>query len=126
VAIVGVHDGSFPVFFGAYMAVFLLAGMGNGSTYRMIPSIFTALGGPEVKRRAAAAIGIAGAVGAFGGFLIQVVLRQASLSKTPDWSIPALWTFLGAYVVLGAMTWFFYVRRSAGVRRVASLAHVSV
>ena len=66
--------------------------MGNGSTYRMIPSIFAALGrdeaddeGPteatavEFKRQAAAVIGIAGAIGAFGGFLIQVVLRQASL-----------------------------------------------
>src|SRR5213076_1734687 len=34
----------------------------------------------EYKRRAAAAIGICGAVGAFGGFLIQVAFRQASLS----------------------------------------------
>ena len=43
VAIVGVREHSFPLFFGSYMAIFLLAGMGNGSTYRMIPSIFTAL-----------------------------------------------------------------------------------
>ena len=64
-------------------------GMGNGSTYRMIPSIFAALGrkrgggegldeqatAVEFKRQAAAVIGIAGAIGAFGGFLIQVVLR---------------------------------------------------
>ena len=68
--------------------------MGNGSTYRMIPSIFAALGRKEAeekgldaerdrastfKRQAAAVIGIAGAIGAFGGFLIQVVFRQASL-----------------------------------------------
>src|SRR4051794_32622890 len=38
-AIAGVEGRSFPLFFGAYMGVFLLAGMGNGSTYRMIPSI---------------------------------------------------------------------------------------
>ena len=76
-------------------------------------------------------IGIAGAIGAFGGFLIQVVLRQASLgvsalvkaAETPaekvavaqanaDWSVPALWVFLGSYVVFAGMTWFFYLRRS--------------
>ena len=75
----------------------------------------------DFKRRAAAVIGIAGAIGAFGGFLIQVAFRQASLdvaaavkaAATPaeklavaqanaDWSVPALWVFLGAYVVLGA------------------------
>ena len=78
-------------------------------------------------------IGIAGAVGAFGGFLIQVVFRQASLgvtavvkaAETPaeklavaqahaDWSVPALWVFLGAYVLCGALTWFFYLRPGRG------------
>jgi NNP family nitrate/nitrite transporter-like MFS transporter len=159
VAIAGVSAHSFPVFFGAYMAIFLLAGMGNGSTYRMIASIFAALGREEArtkgldeaatvldfKRRAAAVIGIAGAIGAFGGFLIQVVFRQSSLgvsalvkaAETPaekvavaqahaDWSIPALWVFLAAYVVFAAMTWFFYLRSSFAARRFRSLAYASV
>jgi NNP family nitrate/nitrite transporter-like MFS transporter len=159
VAIVGVGRHSFALFFGSYMAIFLLAGMGNGSTYRMIPSIFTALGRREAaetgrdlertllghKRQAAAVIGIVGAVGAFGGFLIQVVLRQASLgvaalvkaADTPaqkaavahahaDWSVSALWVFVGAYAVLAAMTWFFYLRRSLAVQRIPSLAYASV
>jgi MFS transporter, NNP family, nitrate/nitrite transporter len=158
-AMVGVSEHSFAVFFASYMGIFLLAGMGNGSTYRMIPSIFAALGRDEAsekgldpgrtalhfKRQAAAVIGIAGAVGAFGGFLIQVVFREASLgaaalvkaAETPaqkaavaqanaDWSLPALWVFLGAYVVFAGMTWFFYLRRSVGVRRVPSLAHASI
>jgi NNP family nitrate/nitrite transporter-like MFS transporter len=152
VAIAGVNAHSFPLFFGAYMAVFALAGMGNGSTYRMIPCIFAELGRRDpgrsqvdYKRQAAAVIGIAGAIGAFGGFLIQVVLRQASLSvsalvkaaETPaekvaiahahaDWSIPALWVFLVAYVAFAGITWFFYLRRSVGVQRVPSLAHASI
>src|SRR3954467_12255980 len=150
-AIAGVDGHSFPLFFGSYMVVFLLAGMGNGSPYRMIPCIFAELGrgdpsrsAVDYKRQAAAVIGIAGAVGAFGGFLIQVVLRQASLSvtalvkaaETPaqkvaiahahaDWSIPALWVFLGSYLVFGGVTWFVYLRR-AGVHRVPSLAHASI
>jgi NNP family nitrate/nitrite transporter-like MFS transporter len=166
-AIVGVNDHSFATFFAAYMVIFLFAGMGNGSTYRMIPSIFRALGTKEAedkglpvadtalsfKRQAAAVIGIAGSIGAFGGFLIQVVLRQASLStviemskatKTitdkaqlaaakahiaathADWSIPALWVFLAAYVVFAAMTWFFYMRKSFATGKVPSLAYDSV
>src|SRR3982751_92329 len=135
------------------MVIFLLAGIGNGSTYKMIPSIFAVYGrkdavekglepkaaAVESKRRAAAGIGIAGAIGAFGGFLIQVVLRQASLgvsalvkaAETPaekvsvaashaDWSIPALWVFLGAYVVFAVVTWFFYLRTSFATSRVPS------
>ena len=143
-AIVGVRDRSFVTFFASYMAIFLLAGTGNGSTYKMIPTIFAGIGRAEAaqrgldpkevsvefKRRAAAVIGIAGAIGAFGGFLIQVVLRQANLgvaglvkaAKTPaekvsvaaanaDWSVPALWVFLGSYLVLAGVTWFVFLRR---------------
>jgi len=159
VAIVGVNERSFPLFFASFMAIFLLAGMGNGSTYRMIPAIFAALGRREAeekgvdvkrtqldfKRQAAAVIGIAGAIGAFGGFLIQVVFRQASLStsalikaaETPaeklqvaqahaDWSVPALWVFLGAYVVFAGMTWFFYLRKRVATNRVPSFAYASI
>ncbi|MGI9099886.1 MAG: MFS transporter [Solirubrobacteraceae bacterium] len=158
-AIVGVNEHSFPLFFGSFMAIFLLAGMGNGSTYRMIPCIFSALGRKEAdekgldpkataldfKRQAAAVIGIAGAIGAFGGFLIQVVFRQASLgvsaavkaAETPaekltvaqsmaDWSIPALYVFLFAYLVFAGMTWFFYLRKSFATDRIESLAYASV
>ena len=151
VAIIGVGERSFAIFFGAYMAIFVLAGMGNGSTYRMIPSIFAELGrrtggeAVDFKRRAAAVIGIAGAVGAFGGFLIQVAFRQASLDvaaavkaaptaaeklavaqANADWSIPALWAFFAAYVVLGGLTWFCYLRRTVLATRVPSLAAAGV
>jgi NNP family nitrate/nitrite transporter-like MFS transporter len=158
-AIIGVNRHSFTIFFGSFMVIFLLAGMGNGSTYRMIPSIFSALGRKEAeeqgldakdtaldfKRQAAAVIGIAGAIGAFGGFLIQVVFRQASLgvsaavkaAATPpeklavaqsmaDWSIPALYVFLFAYLVFAGMTWFFYLRTSFATDRVPSLAYAAV
>jgi MFS transporter, NNP family, nitrate/nitrite transporter len=158
-AIAGVNERSFTLFFVSFMVIFLLAGMGNGSTYRMIPAIFAALGRREAdergldpqrtqldfKRQAAAVIGIAGAIGAFGGFLIQVVFRQASLAtsaaikaaETPaeklqiaqanaDWSVPALWVFLGAYGVFAGMTWFFYLRRRVATKRVPSFAYASV
>jgi NNP family nitrate/nitrite transporter-like MFS transporter len=126
-------------------------------TDKMIPSIFAAIGqreaattgadpdatAVEFKRRAAAVIGIAGAIGAFGGVLIQIVLRQASLgvsalvkaAPTPaakvavaaahaNWSVPALWVFLGSYVVLGGVTWFVYLRSAdpAGTPTLADVA----
>src|SRR4051812_13164435 len=47
VAIAGVERHSFALFFAAYMVIFLFSGAGNGSTYRMIPSIFAALGRRE-------------------------------------------------------------------------------
>jgi NNP family nitrate/nitrite transporter-like MFS transporter len=158
-AISGVQQRSFPLFFTSYMLIFLLAGMGNGSTYKMIPSIFALLGRKEAaekgddpaiaavefKRRAAAVIGIAGAIGAFGGVLIQVVLRQASLqvsalvkaAPTPaakiavaaahaDWSVPALWLFLGSYVVFAGVTWFFYLRTSPAEDMTPSLAGAQI
>ncbi len=158
-AIAGVKERSFGVFFAAYMGIFLLAGMGNGSTYRMIPSIFSALGRRTAeetgadeartllshKRQAAAVIGIAGAIGAFGGFLIQLVFRQASLgvsaavkaAEAPaekvaiaqaqaDWSVPALWAFLGAYAIFAGLTWLFYLRPSPAQSRVPSLAYANV
>ncbi|HEX5946467.1 MAG TPA: nitrate/nitrite transporter [Acidimicrobiales bacterium] len=145
-AISGVQGRSFPTFFVSFMVIFLLTGICNGSTYKMIPSIFALLGVTharetgadakattlEYKRRAAAVIGIAGALGAFGGVLIQVVLRQASLgvsnlvkaAETPaekvaiaaanaDWSVPALWVFLASYVVFASTTWLVYLRSSA-------------
>jgi NNP family nitrate/nitrite transporter-like MFS transporter len=149
-AIGGVQNRNFGLFFGSYMGNFLLSGIGNGSTYKMIPSIFAILGLQEVteqgsdlkattvefKRRAAAVVGIAGAIGAFGGVLIQVVLRQASLNvsalvkaaATPaekvaiaaahsDWSVPALQVFLASYVVFASVTWLFYIRKGATFSR---------
>jgi len=148
-AIVGVQHRSFAVFFGCYMVIFLLSGIGNGSTYKMIPSIFASLGRRQVadtgadaattaiefRRRAAAVIGIAGAVGAFGGVLVQVAFRQASLkvsalvkaATTPaakvaaaaahaTWSVPALWVFLVAYLVLAALTWVMYLGAGRSTR----------
>jgi NNP family nitrate/nitrite transporter-like MFS transporter len=149
-AIVGVQHRSFGLFFFSYMCIFILSGAGNGSTYRMIPAIFAQLGRREggdpidYKRRAAAVIGIAGAIGAFGGFLIQVVFRHASLdvaaavkaAKTPaekvavasaqsDWSVSALHVFLGAYVLLAVLTWAVYLRRPKQASSV-SMGHSTI
>ena len=71
---------SLPLFVVGFVALFVLTGLGNGSTYKMIPAIFRAKAARAVaagadadaadraaRRSSRALIGIAGAVGAFGG-----------------------------------------------------------
>lgn len=90
-AVASVEDRSFGLFLGSFLVIFLFTGMGNGSIYKLIPTVFASRvpAGPspsgeraaalEQRRRAAAVIGIAGAFGALGGVGVQVVLRQSSL-----------------------------------------------
>jgi len=101
---------SFALFLAFFMLLFLATGIGNGSTYRMIPAIFR-----SSKKEAAAAIGIISAIGAYGGFLVP---------RTYGWStaaygsiVPALYVYVGLYAVMLAVTWVFYLRRSAPMAR---------
>ncbi|MFI6601102.1 MFS transporter [Nonomuraea sp. NPDC050536] len=117
-------SGSFWIFFLAFQVLFLTAGVGNGSTYRMIPAIFLALAGPDRvedgKRQAAAAVGIISAIGAFGGFLIN---RGFGMSfAATGGPATALLAFGAFYVACFAITWWCYVR-TAGAPR---LAHARV
>ncbi|MGI8331584.1 MFS transporter [Actinomadura scrupuli] len=126
-------------FLAAFLFVFATTGIGNGSTYRMIPAIFRtqALAGVDQsdpvagaaatargRRDAAAAIGICSAVGAFGGVLIQQAFR-ISLEETKSIS-PALTGLAVFYGVCVALTWFCYLRRRVAVRAVPSLAGAGV
>ncbi|KUI24975.1 MFS transporter [Mycobacterium sp. IS-1742] len=105
-----------------FIALFLLSGIGNGSVYKMIPSIFEArsrsLDAPEEQRAAwsramsGALIGFAGAVGALGGVGINLALRQSYLSSGS--ATAAFWIFAVFYVVASAVTWVMYVRRPSG------------
>ncbi len=106
---------SFELFFAAFMLLFVATGVGNGSTYRMIPAIFRhevddtdADAVTLARRQAAAAIGIISAIGAYGGFLVP---------RTYGWStasfgsiVPALYVYVGVYAVMLVVTWAFYLR----------------
>jgi MFS transporter, NNP family, nitrate/nitrite transporter len=56
-----------------------------------------------------ALIGFAGAIGAFGGVLINGVLRQ-SYADTKS-ATAAYWVFLAFYVLCAALTWLMFLRR---------------
>jgi NNP family nitrate/nitrite transporter-like MFS transporter len=113
-AIYALGTGSFAMFFGSFLVLFVATGMGNGSVYRMIPAVFKVSGG--TAKAAAGCIGIAGAIGAFGGFLIP---RGFALSTTLAGSlVPALWLFIGVYAVMAFVCWFVYGRGAMAEARV--------
>ncbi|GAA3459641.1 MFS transporter [Saccharothrix longispora] len=123
--LVSIEVGSFALFFGSFVALFVLAGVGNGSTYRMIPAIFATQSDDvrSAKRQAAAVVGIAGAIGAFGGVLVNLVFKfSLEGSRT---LAPALTAFLVFYGLCVTTTWWFYLRRRVLVR-VPSLAYAGV
>jgi NNP family nitrate/nitrite transporter-like MFS transporter len=123
VVVAGERSGSFGLFFGAFLVLFVTAGVGNGSTYRMIPAIFVAQAKRETaegadpaeavrkgKREAAAAIGIVSAIGAFGGFFVtRIIASSVAATKAAD---NAFYGFIVFYVLCFAITWWFYLRRS--------------
>ncbi|MGW8566494.1 MFS transporter [Isoptericola sp. NPDC055881] len=114
-AITALGGHSFVLFFSSFMLLFVATGVGNGSVYRMIPAAFRVAGGGRdlaaTAKAAAGCIGIAGAVGAFGGFLIP---RGFALSTSMTGSlVAALWVFVGAYVVMAVVTWAVYARRGS-------------
>ena len=104
-----------------FVVLFILSGLGNGSVYKMIPSIFAAKAHSLVdvapaeaaawsRKTSGALIGVAGAIGALGGVGINLVLRASYLSAAKSATM-AFWVFLGFYVVCAAITWAAYVRR---------------
>lgn len=107
-----------------FVALFVLSGMGNGSVYKIIPSVFDAKSralpldedGRAAYSRAmsGAVIGIAGAVGGLGGVGINMVLRQSYLSSGS--ATVAVVVFAAFYLVAAAVTWRAYV----GVPRAAA------
>ena len=112
---------SLPLFIGGFMSLFVFAGIGNGSTYKMIPSIFrakatlaTEAGTDEAKatsearRLSGALIGIAGAVGALGGVLVNVAFRESFLSNGNGNA--AYVSFIVFYAACFAVTWAVYLR----------------
>ncbi|MFE4463784.1 MFS transporter [Oerskovia sp. NPDC056781] len=127
-AIQALGSHSFGPFFGSFLLLFVATGIGNGATYRMIPAVFAASGEAtakglsdderaahrlRVRKAAAGCIGIAGAVGAFGGFLIP---RGFAVSNDLAGSlVPALWIFIGVYAVMAVVTWAVYRRRGASL-----------
>ncbi len=116
--------GSLALFVVGFVSLFVLSGIGNGSTYKMIPAIFrtqaqqrlaagedSATADRHALRMSGALIGIAGAVGAFGGVLVNLAFRQSFLTTGTGDS--AYLVFIAFYLVCLAVTWTVYLRPQA-------------
>jgi NNP family nitrate/nitrite transporter-like MFS transporter len=125
---------AFTGFLATFLALFVAAGVGNGSTFRMIPAIFRAerMAGARTdeekaqaqvyaRRDGAAVIGISSAVGALGGFFIPRSLG-ASIQATGGAS-SAFAAFFVVYLGCVAATWWHYRRTRFLMKHIPSLAH---
>jgi NNP family nitrate/nitrite transporter-like MFS transporter len=129
----------FNGFLTTFLFLFVTTGIGNGSTYRMIPSIFReenlrkAAGSGDAGRALAlkaasiesgAALGFIGAVGACGGYLIPRGFG-ASIAATGSPHL-ALAIYLAFYISCIVLTWRYYLRKTPLASGVPSLAEARV
>ncbi|MBO9520004.1 MAG: NarK/NasA family nitrate transporter [Nocardioidaceae bacterium] len=124
---VNANSDLFPWFLVAFLFIFAATGIGNGSTYRMIPAIqktYAAnvgeagsteriLAEAKAPNEASAVLGIAGAIGALGGFLIPITFSSPWVKDPVAATHSAFVIFAGFYVVCLAVTWAFYLRPRA-------------
>ena len=122
----GGSGGSFAGFLSMFLVLFLTTGIGNGSTFRMIPVIFLterqrlAAGNGreameqavrEANKEAAAVLGFSPALAAYGGFFIPKSYGTSiNLTGGPE---AALYLSIAFYLTCIAITWWFYSRRHA-------------
>nr|WP_272214679.1 MFS transporter [Marinicella sp. W31]MDC2880313.1 MFS transporter [Marinicella sp. W31] len=133
VAVVGVLQflphggvgGNFWAFFACFMALFFLTGVGNASTFQMIPAIMrrevprlmpeldAGTLQKQTDRESAAIIAFTSAIAAYGAFFIPKSYGTSiSMTGGPDM---ALWGFGIFYVLCAVLTFLFYTRRNAPV-----------
>lgn len=117
----GLNAGNFPMFFAGFMALFFFTGVGNSSTFQMIPVIMrleiprlSPGASPEASRQqaereSAAIVAFTSAIGGYGGFFIPKAYGS-SIAMTGS-AMGALWLFLVFYIVCLAITWAVYTRR---------------
>ena len=123
----GGSGGNFTGFLIVFMSLFVLTGIGNASTFRMIPVIFRTLQERALRahasadekaaaaRRAgiesAAVIGFSSAIAAYGGFFVPKSYGSSiTLTGGPE---AALYAFIAFYVTCLLVTWWWYFRKGA-------------
>ena len=88
-----------------FLLLFITTGIGNGSTFRMIPIIFE-------KDQAGPVLGWTSAIAAYGAFLIPKIFATQIKAQTPEY---ALYGFAVYYLSCLVVNWWFYARKNAEV-----------
>jgi len=123
----GIKDqpGAFWGFFASFLVLFCVSGVGNASTFQMIPAIMHkelgrlmpradgATRARQAEKESAAIIGFTSAIAAYGAFFIPKAYGS-SIAMTGGPEL-ALYAFLIFYVASAFITWWFYTRRDAPV-----------
>ena len=112
---------SFGGFFAMVLLLFLASGVGNASTFQMVPGIMrremertaphleASRRQIQADRESAAIVGFISAIAAYGAFYIPKAYGTSiELTGSPN---AALWAFLVFYVSCAAIAWLFYGRR---------------
>ena len=115
------QPGAFWGFFAMFILLFFATGVGNASTFQMIPVIMRqeidrlmpgldpAARLRQADKESAAIIGFTSAIAAYGAFFIPKAYGSAiAMTGGPA---AALWGFLGFYVTCALIAWFVYTRR---------------
>jgi NNP family nitrate/nitrite transporter-like MFS transporter len=82
-----------------------MAGIGNGSTFRMIPMIFE-------PAKAWPVLGWSSAIAAYGAFVIPQILGAQIQAGKPQL---ALYGFATYYASCLIVNWWFYARKNAEI-----------
>jgi MFS transporter, NNP family, nitrate/nitrite transporter len=119
---------SLPLFLAGFAVVFVLSGVGSGSTYKMIPAILQRRARAEIgtgrpragaiaqaRRLSGAMLGIVGAVGALGGVAINLAFRQSFAASHS--AAPAFAGFLAFYAACAGVTYGVYLRTPEPARQ---------
>jgi NNP family nitrate/nitrite transporter-like MFS transporter len=109
-----------------FMVLFFATGVGNASTFQMIPVIMRkevdrlmpqlapAQRVRQAEKESAAIIGFTSAIAAYGAFFIPKSYGSSiTLTGGPE---AALWGFMIFYVSCAALTWFVYNGRGGLLR----------
>ncbi len=123
------HDHNFMGFLGAFLVLFAGTGVGNASTFQMIPAIFTTLhqrasrgrkaatqaeAGKAAGKEAAAVLGFSSAIAAHGAFFIPKGFGTSiAMTGGPQ---AALYCYLAFYATCVVATWWWYTRANAEVK----------
>jgi NNP family nitrate/nitrite transporter-like MFS transporter len=86
-----------------FLLLFVTTGIGNGSTFRMIPIIFE-------RDQAGPVLGWTSAIAAYGAYIIPIIFGYAILLGASEWAMVG---FAGYYVTCLAVNWWFYARKGA-------------
>jgi len=94
----------FPYFVALMLLIFLLTGVGNASTFRQFPIIFS-----HSPRQGAGVIGWTAAIAAYGPFLFATLIGTAITRFGSP--IPFFLGIGAYYIVATAINWWYYTRK---------------